>query len=510
MSTTLSQEQKPMTPNYVNSNMSQQQTPHSSGVTVGGGGAVSMMTPSSFQNSLGTQQHGHTDDADEHSDPDEKNLIPSVNKRLDLSPMIEKFTSILGRPNWIKYAQLLSLFILGKLSRKELSRELEFIFNSVGIHNVSSSSNKKLHIDIATIAGDTLSLKRQRKRLHNKRILTRLHNQLLLGVLTNSLKDSPLSKKGSRFGFQNASSSSSSSSGTNVGISASTNKNMKRSNKTSSQIEIYKKIVLSLPIADRNRLKLITKDAGKQGFIYCSVLQSRLNIVPKIPIVSEPETLKRIKSNNLKTPLEWSQDIMNGFNTPLCTDNYSLPDVDSLYLKMTGISREHGLVGNVDTRCIDILMMGLDHYLKNIIEFTIDSVRYRKKKYSDYYDLDDDIGFYKPVTGAETIGDDSSSDNKKQDRDDENAKDIISLTNEDLYNTLNIFPNLIESTTSAYYNLTNLGLLNDDELVVGKSSIEDLPEFQLNEKPTFTPIDEKNIGTREELNWLIKDILTNE
>ncbi|KAF4001371.1 hypothetical protein FOB22_005867 [Saccharomyces cerevisiae] len=60
---------------------------------------------------------------------------------------------------------------------------------------------------------------------------------------------------------------------------------------------------------------------------------------------------------------------------------------------------------------------------------------------------------------------------------------------------------------SSYYALTNLGLVNDDELVDMKSNIDDLPDF-LNEKPTFTPLDERNVGTRHELNWLIKGILT--
>lgn len=105
---------------------------------------------------------------------------------------------------------------------------------------------------------------------------------------------------------------------------------------------------MSLPLNDRNRLKMITKEAGKRGFIFCSVFQARLNNIPKIPIVTNPESLKRVKSNNLKTPLEWSQDIMNGFNVPLASESHSLPDTDSFYLRMVGIAREHGLVGTVE------------------------------------------------------------------------------------------------------------------------------------------------------------------
>lgn len=425
---------KPATPNFLNVH-----SPSSRNVT-----HVSNVTSPSYQEN------------NDHTTSDYNSTIPVLNRRVDLSSMIESFTSYLGRDNWTKYARILSLFILGKLSRKEMTNELDIIFN------IPHS---------------------------NRASLIRLHNQLLLGILTNSLKDSPLSKKGSTWGFQNDSS----------GINSSSSK-LRRVNKHNSQIELYKKIVMSLPITDRNRLKAITREAGKKGFVYCSVLQTRLKNIPKIPIVTNPDTLKRVKTNNLKTPLEWSQDIMNGFNTPLATDNYSLPDADSLYLRMVSIAREHGLVGNVDARGIELLSMALDHYLKNIIEFTIDTVRYRRKKYSEYYDLND-AGIYRPVAQAAPDSVIEEIDNMP------NA--LISLTGEDLYNTISIFPNLVKPTSGAYHDITTLGLINDDDLVINKSGIDDLSEF-LNEKPLFTPLDEKNIGTRDELNWLIKDILTKE
>lgn len=441
-------------------------------------------------------------------------LTNSENQRLDLGSMIEELTALLGKDNWTKYAQMISHFILGKLSRKELINEINDLFDV-------EQSNKKGLVNesgLAPTPGSTSSFSGTVAVPHNRQIrprLIRLHNQLLLGIFTNSLRDSPLDNSDRSWGFQNGSNSSI--------------KNPKRVNKHNSQIETYKKIVMSLPVQDRNRMKLITKEAGKRGFIYCTVLQGRLNNVPKIPIVTNPETLKRVKANNLKTPLEWSQDIMNGFSAPLATDSYSLPDTDSLYLRMIGIAREHGLVGNVDTRCVELLSMALDHYLKNIVEFGIDSIRYRKKRYSDYYDLDDD-GMFQPVSqvsaAAETIEDPNSIFNNLETNEPDNSKEtsktlndgtvgevenlpVMSLTNEDFYKTINIFPNLIEPTTNAYYNLTATGLQNDDELVVMKSTIDDLSDF-LEEKPLFTPLDDRNIGSRGELNWLIKDILTDE
>lgn len=377
------------------------------------------------------------------------------NQRIDLESMVSEMTSMLGKDHWNKYAQVISLFILGKLSRRELCHELDLLF-------ASSAANGTVH---------------------SKSGLIRLHNRLLLGIFTNSLKDSPLmgNLADGTWGFGNGGSLGS---------------KLKRSNKHNSQIENYKKIVMSLPSDDRQRLKEITKEAGKRGFVLSSVLQARLNMIPKIPIVINPETLKRVKTNNLKTPLEWSQDIMNGFNAPLATDSFSLPDTESLFLRMVGIAREHGLVGAVDTGCVELLLLALDNYLKNIIESAINTVRYRRKKYSEYYDIKDN-GMYEPVAK-----------NEEEDPADQASGKTIRLTNEDLYECFTIFPNLVEPT-GAFYSLPNVNLFNDDELVVKKSSIDDLPAFSEG-KPNFTPVDERNIGTREELNWLIKDILTEE
>ncbi|SMN21563.1 similar to Saccharomyces cerevisiae YPL254W HFI1 Adaptor protein required for structural integrity of the SAGA complex [Maudiozyma saulgeensis] len=458
------------------------------------------------------------------------------NQRLDLGSMIEEFIELLGKDNWIKYSQLISRFILGKLSRKELSREFDSLFGPPPSIQRNQSTN--LSFSLAKPLDDSqsdINNTNENTQLTNSLLrpkLIRLHNQLLLGIFTNTLRDSPLGASDKSWGF-----------GSSMG-----NKGLKRVNKHNSQIETYKKIVMSLPLSDRARLKTITKEAGKRGFIYCSVLQDRLTNIPKIPIVTNQETLKRVKANNLKTPLEWSQDIMNGFNAPLATDNYSLPDTDSLYLKMTGIAREHGLVGSVDTRCVDMMSLALDHYLKKVVELGIDSLRYRTKKYSDYYDLNED-GIFSSVTdknnddnfltnnipGLPTVipnDINSSKNNNTESKDEEdydkmdidteaeikaetstddtNQDDIkpkMSLTNEDIYNALSVFPNIMKSSTSAFYNISNNGLRNDDDLVIMKSAIDDMPEFT-SEKPMFTPIDERNVGTREELNWLIKDILT--
>lgn len=425
--------------------------------------------------------------------PSLKKELNLTNQRLDLGVLIEELTSILGKDNWVKYAQVISHFVLGKLSRIELVKQLDQIFED----NITANNNNNNTEDESegAINSDARYSHEQRHKL------TRLHNQLLLGIFANSLRDSPMGKSDRSWGFQN---------GSNL-----MGKNVKKVNKHNSQIEMYKKIVMSLPNGDRNRLKTITREAGKRGFIYCTVLQNRLNNVPKIPIVTNQDTLKRVKKNNLKTPLEWSQDIVNGFNAPLAVDTYSLPDNDSLFLRMTGIARENGLVGTVDARCVDMLSVALDHYLKTLIEIGIDSVRYRRKKYSEYYDLNDE-GVYVPVSGLgedftlmESIPKKEEVIEEDEELQPQSNQPKISLTNEDIQNALTIFPNLVEPTSGSVQTLTTTGLCNDDDLVVMKSSVDDLPQFN-EERPLSTPLDDRNVGTREELNWLIKDILTEE
>lgn len=435
--------------------------------------------------------------------------------RVDMEILIDELTSTLGKDNWAKYAQFLSLFMLGKLSRKELFNELK-----LNIFKGSSYSH-----------------------------LLNLHNQILISIYNNSIRGSSNSndfKNNMGWGFSN-----------NGGLNGSNNGKLKyRINKHNSQIETYKKIVMSLPNTDRKRLKQITKESGKRGFILCSVLQSRLNLIPKIPVVTNPETLKRVKANNLKTPLEWSQDIMNGFNAQLSTEGYSLPDNDTLFLKMVGVAREHGLVGTVNAQCVQIVSAALDQYLKDIVSSVIDTIRYREKRYSDYYDIDEN-GIYRPVSETTDINnintDKSGGDNNNTSSQHEdppsssstaltsifsrqnsvipNATDvstssplsssesssstnpqqqsyhppILSLTGDDLYNSLEIFPNTVDHSGS-YFDMTN-SLINDDQLIEMDSCIDDLPEFN-EPKPSFTPVDKRNVGSRKELNWLIKDILT--
>ena len=47
---------------------------------------------------------------------------------------------------------------------------------------------------------------------------------------------------------------------------------------------------------------------------------------------------QQVQVNNL---VQW-QDVLNGINTPIATENYEIPDYDNLSRMMLMIMREHG------------------------------------------------------------------------------------------------------------------------------------------------------------------------
>lgn len=111
---------------------------------------------------------------------------PAQMKRLNMEKMVEEFSGLLGKENWSKYAQIISLFILGKLSRKELVNELDLIFTP------PPESQQQ---------GNQAPVSRG--------LFIRLHNQMLLAILANSLRDSALGESADgAWGFNNGTSHS--------------------------------------------------------------------------------------------------------------------------------------------------------------------------------------------------------------------------------------------------------------------------------------------------------------
>lgn len=370
----------------------------------------------------------------------------NISRRIEVDKLVSELQKKMGG-NWDKYQRTISLFLVGKLSRQELLSNI----------NPLLTDSKMI----------------------------RMHNKLLLANLANSLRDGPIDQMSKQSGF---------------GTNSSSKKKKDSKVKVSSQYEKLKKNIMNLPIRERYRIKTITRDSGKRNMSTSSMTLTRQALLPKIPYVTDKD--RALTGNTV----EWTQDISHSLQTPLSTESYSLPDIDTLESKMLGISREHGLTGSIDKSVFELVSIGLETYLKLILESSIDTVRYRKRKYSDN------------LTGNNS----------------EFKKSKIILTNEDIADTLKISPYLVEPNGPLYR--LNTVLLNDDCHVEEKTTIDSFLSFprpKIIESPLITKKDDKDIkieennssnklndnenekekeketiGTKEELNWLIYDILS--
>ncbi|WEJ94278.1 hypothetical protein PSN45_001762 [Yamadazyma tenuis] len=323
-------------------------------------------------------------------------------KRNHLEQLIRELQNKLG-PNWDKYHENLSLFLIGKLSRQELVNNIVPIL---------------------------------------KNGLIKYHNQLLLLNFANSFKNIPID-------FQNE-------------FASFWNKKSKNKSVKSSQYEKFKQNIMGLPIKERRRIRAITREAGKKNKINAGITLTRHALLPKIPSIQDKEQ-QQLQVNNL---VGWQQDVLNGINTPISTDTYELPDNDDLSKRIIMVMREAGLTGGINPQVLEVMMLGLESYLKNIVESTIDVARYRANKYNNSDFISTAI-----QTVNESINDrkDSSKANgesKDEDSDSEDERDPkrrkVTLNIHDMFDSLEMFPYLIEPT-GTQTRLNSVMLKNDDE-----------------------------------------------
>ncbi|CAH6720203.1 transcriptional coactivator Hfi1p/ADA1 [[Candida] jaroonii] len=415
------------------------------------------------------------------------------NKRIELENIIRELQNKLGS-DWDKYHESLSLFLIGKLSRQEL------------VNNV---------VPIL------------------KNGLIKYHNKLLLLNFANSFRDIPID-------FQND-------------FATFWNKKAKTKTVKSSQYEKFKQNIMGLPIKERRRIRGITRDSGKKNKINAGITLTRHALLPKIPSIQDKEQ-QQLQVNNI---VSWQQDVVNGINAPISTETFELPDTDDLSKRVIMMMRESGLTGNINPQVLDILMLGLETYLKNIIESSVDVARFRETKYSSndflstaiqtvketFEDKEEKKQSPKKPTklkkgkrggkrgrgrgGAKTRSrkndsDDDDNDNESDEKDkkDEEENDPkrrkVTLNIDDMYNTFEMFPYLADPG-GPKYRLNSVMLKNDDE------PIDDLdyklPKFQqsylasVNKEETESqsttdtvPNYRAHIGTTDELKWVVHDL----
>lgn len=291
--------------------------------------------------------------------------------RVDIDGLVMKFQKKLGK-RWDDYQMVVSLFLVGKLSREELMAKLEETLDSTTI---------------------------------------RFHNQLLLANLANCLRAEPSDGMSSaRFGSQ-------------------TQQSKKRKTGRSSQYDMLKRNILSLPIRERRRLKSIVRESGKRGMTNSTLALTRQAILPKIPMKA-PKGAEVQSKETIAATLEqtgkWSKDVSRAIKAPLCSESFELPDMESLQTRMLGIAREHGLEGSVSPRAAQFLSVGLEYHLKSLIERSLAKVKRNKN-------------------------------GSKRQR--------VTLTVEDMYDTLSQVPHSVDNSGSLYY-LNDALLKNDDDASV--------------------------------------------
>ncbi|VEU23508.1 DEKNAAC104536 [Brettanomyces naardenensis] len=300
-------------------------------------------------------------------------------KRVDIDDLVAVFQKRMGK-NWDEYQIAVSLFLVGKLSRSELLEKLDTVLDNTTV---------------------------------------RFHNQLLLANLANCVRAEP-SDGMSTSGFGNQS-----------------QLNRKRKAGRSSQYDILKKDILSLPIRERKRLKNITRESGKKGMTNSTMVLTRQAILPKVPIqtpkVDTPQTKESVNATVAQAS-KWAQDVSNGFKAPLCSESYELPEKEALMTRMLGIAREHGLSGSVNPQAAQLLTVGLEYHLKALVEMALARVRERQQAQAD---------FENPTKLTRK--------NKR-----------ITLTIEDMHDTLTLVPHLVDDCGSLYY-MSDVLLKNDDD-----------------------------------------------
>lgn len=347
-------------------------------------------------------------------------------KQLELQELVKEFQSKLGA-DWDKYHESLSLFLVGKLSRTELVAQITPIL---------------------------------------KGGLIKYHNKLLLLNFVSSLKNGPLDYENELALFWNK-------------------KVNKGKTVRSSQYEKFKQNIMGLPLRERRRIKNITRESGKKGKLSASVTLTRHALLPKIPMIQDKEQQK-LQVNNL---VQWQQEVVNGINVPLSTQTYEIPDYEDLSRRVLMTMREYGLTGGVNMPALEMIVLGLEAHLRNIVESAIDVARYRKHKYSAN-DIVSAIGV-DPDLPKEPTSD--------------TPMPQVTLNIKDLFNTLEMYPHMIEPC-GAKLRLANTMLENDDMM----DTQSELPPREEKETERKEPVDKRtaHLGTTDELKWLLQDLIT--
>jgi len=160
------------------------------------------------------------------------NAKAKPSRRVDVEPLMKELHRRLG-PNWDRYRDAVTDFVIGQLNRAEFDDELDGI-----------------------VVGGTI----------------KLHNQFMLSVLTNALRDPPPN--------------------TTLEWSRKRKDPTKAATRGDPRIKTLKAEVMAIPAKERRRIKGSAKEAAKRHTVVhpSCMLESRVAKLPRIPIVKDKVT----------------------------------------------------------------------------------------------------------------------------------------------------------------------------------------------------------------------------
>lgn len=302
--------------------------------------------------------------------------------RIDVDSLMNEFRRELGPSKWEKYRDSLTHFLMGKLSRAELVKCLK---ENLGLSGYAM----------------------------------RNHNTLVLSLLANACREAPPGTESSLAEWK-----------------ATTRGGKARHTQIDSTNDRMHKEILSLPVRERRRIKNIAKESAaalKAPLILPQppvLVATRQAMLPHIPFHQDSSKESRnsspmlnagttsqaqngerslkeqvrnttgrgkdkdnspsgtgsslltdpllgLHSGRTSGPLTWTQDIIQGFDTPLISESHEVPDDFALGSRMLGIALEHGVLGGIGTGATDMMLVGLETYLSNIVDRLI-AVKHRR------------------------------------------------------------------------------------------------------------------------------------
>lgn len=372
-------------------------------------------------------------------------------KKEQLKAFLYEFQKKLGE-NWHLYHETLSLFLVAKISRKEL---VQTVFPIL------------------------------------KDGLIKYHNKFMFMNISNSFKNEFVDLRNDFFIYWNESFKKT------IDVKSESHENLKMN-------------VLKLSMKERKRIKNIVMNSQNRNKPISSLFSTRQSLLPRV-IDYQTKDRSSVKNENF---ISFQNDILNGINTPLSAQTLELPDYDNLSKRIIMSMREHGLTGDLNSSVLDIILLGLEFYLKNIIETAIDVVKYRKYKY--------DKNDYIFLNCIKKDNNDWILPSKKTDL--KSSKNEITLNLSDLHDTFQIFPHLIESYESRM-RLSNMMLQNDDynynkidyinpnnlkkktktNNIAYEEDCDQKEQIKSNKKLKLNP--KINMGSNKDLHSIIKDLI---